>query len=479
MCTSSSGSSSSSGSCGVASKGSEDIAHLPDNHPHNALANRLSDSQQSAVGSPFLSSSSSLATSQPIQIMCESMKKQIVARAFYGWLAYCRHLQTVRTHLSELVQPLSSNQSTEGDDTMNEADALTENHQSVNNIRVDADENDHKPEHHRQAPTSTTSPVFPPLDESTWQQLQDSQGRIRDPTELLRRIYFGSCEHRLRHQVWPFLLGHYPYQSTREQRSEMDCNSLQDYELLMSEWLAVEAIVKQRDKESLAANLAKLSSGSSNSREDRDHGMSNEVFTDEEDEEDEEEEEEEEEKQEEEVEEEEKEKEEEEAGKGGDCDSNDQEHQMDTEEPTASNAGQQPNSISRNSSSSSRRPIRLQRKRKVMSSECSISSGNQILITNPSVDSSARSSTLDGREGGEEGLGEGDEAGLDSHFLSGIEEKEGQLSAPNSSCVSPASSNGGVYSVNHQESLISNKFHFRFNQTNFIAFRRNCWICSR
>lgn len=32
-----------------------------------------------------------------------------------------------------------------------------------------------------------------------------------------------------------------------------------EYERIMSEWLAVEAIIRQRDKEVIAANLAKLS----------------------------------------------------------------------------------------------------------------------------------------------------------------------------------------------------------------------------
>ena len=38
-----------------------------------------------------------------MQVLCETMKRQIISRAFFGWLEHCRHLRTVRTHLSGLV----------------------------------------------------------------------------------------------------------------------------------------------------------------------------------------------------------------------------------------------------------------------------------------------------------------------------------------------------------------------------------------
>lgn len=42
----------------------------------------------------------------------------------------------------------------------------------------------------------------------------------------------------------------------------VDLRCKQEYETTMSEWMAVEAIIRQKDRETMAANLAKLSSES-------------------------------------------------------------------------------------------------------------------------------------------------------------------------------------------------------------------------
>ncbi|KAI7813256.1 putative small G protein signaling modulator 1-like, partial [Triplophysa rosa] len=155
----------------------------------------------------------------PLKLLCDNMKSQIISRAFYGWLAYCRHLSTVRTHLSGLV----------------------------NHAIVEPD-----------VPTDG----YKGLTTEVWMKfLQDCS--TCEEKELLRLVYFGGVEPSLRKEVWPFLLGHYQFGMSEAERNEVDEQMRACYEQTMSEWLGCEAIVKQREKEQHAVALAKCSSGAS------------------------------------------------------------------------------------------------------------------------------------------------------------------------------------------------------------------------
>ncbi|NP_001091968.1 small G protein signaling modulator 1 isoform 4 [Homo sapiens] len=119
----------------------------------------------------------------PLKLLCDNMKYQILSRAFYGWLAYCRHLSTVRTHLSALV-----------------------NHMIVSpDLPCDAGQG---------------------LTARIWEQyLHDSTSY--EEQELLRLIYYGGIQPEIRKAVWPFLLGHYQFGMTETERKEssQSCSS--------------------------------------------------------------------------------------------------------------------------------------------------------------------------------------------------------------------------------------------------------------
>lgn len=55
---------------------------------------------------------------------------------------------------------------------------------------------------------------------------------------------------------------YFRFGSTAEQRIEQDTTYRRQYETTMSEWLCVEAIVRQRDREATAASIARLSEAS-------------------------------------------------------------------------------------------------------------------------------------------------------------------------------------------------------------------------
>jgi len=94
--------------------------------------------------------------------LCDTMRRQILSRAFYGWLAYCRHLKTVRTHLTSLVNPVSKIENSE---------------QLDKNLSL----------------------TF-----QSWAELflnRQQENLPIDKKEIYRRIYSGGCEPSIRKQV--------------------------------------------------------------------------------------------------------------------------------------------------------------------------------------------------------------------------------------------------------------------------------------
>ncbi|XP_067639628.1 small G protein signaling modulator 2 isoform X2 [Eurosta solidaginis] len=165
--------------------------------------------EQSGGESPLIQSNQTAS----IELVCSTMRRQIISRAFYGWLAYCRHLSTVRTHLSGLV-----------------------------NGRI--------------TPDLTADEEG--LTKEKWEELQ-VDGIVVNDIDVFRLVYFGGVQHDIRKEVWPYILGHYSFGSTPDEREKYDDTCKHYYETTMSEWLAVEAIVRQREKEKNAQAVAKLS----------------------------------------------------------------------------------------------------------------------------------------------------------------------------------------------------------------------------
>ncbi|XP_039526545.1 small G protein signaling modulator 2 isoform X1 [Pimephales promelas] len=175
----------------------------------------------------------------PLKMLCQNMKRQIVSRAFYGWLAYCRHLSTVRTHLSALVN-------------------------------------------HNMVPPDKPCEASGGLSKDVWSKYQKDCKNYKE-LELLRLVYYGGVEHEIRKEVWPFLLGHYKFGMDKKDMAQIDEKITARYQQVMREWKACEVIVKQREKEMQSAIFAKLSSGSSIDSHvlrliHRDSTISNEVF---------------------------------------------------------------------------------------------------------------------------------------------------------------------------------------------------------
>uniref|UniRef100_A0A5K3F980 Rab-GAP TBC domain-containing protein n=2 Tax=Mesocestoides corti TaxID=53468 RepID=A0A5K3F980_MESCO len=134
-----------------------------------------------------------------------TMQHQILARVFYGWLTYTRSIILIRNKLHTLVYP--------------------------------------------RCIMPKPPPIDPkPLTAEFWQKVRSSGGKTAHIRELYERIYFGGCDPDLRREVWPFLLGHYPWSASPAEIEDIDRRTHLAYERSVSEWLAAEAIIIQQHR---------------------------------------------------------------------------------------------------------------------------------------------------------------------------------------------------------------------------------------
>uniref|UniRef100_A0A914DVZ8 Small G protein signalling modulator 1/2 Rab-binding domain-containing protein n=1 Tax=Acrobeloides nanus TaxID=290746 RepID=A0A914DVZ8_9BILA len=164
---------------------------------------------------------------------CQTMRQQILSRAFYGWLSYCRHLKTIRTHLSCLV-----------------------NLKSID----DAGE------------------FVGPVNDEFWTKCRAEKSEEAFK-KFLRRVYLHGIEPHLRQKIWPYLLGLIEWHSEIDDMlPEMTSRFTTD----LKRWTEIEAEVIKKDNEAFQA--ARLRQSSNHCEPilppDRQQSITSDVFED-------------------------------------------------------------------------------------------------------------------------------------------------------------------------------------------------------
>lgn len=79
----------------------------------------------------------------------------------------------------------------------------------------------------------------PPLGPEEWATFLDGNGRVLDPKALQKRVFHGGLEPSMRKEVWKFLLGFYPFDSTAAERRALLEAKAEEYRVLKSQWESV------------------------------------------------------------------------------------------------------------------------------------------------------------------------------------------------------------------------------------------------
>ncbi|KAF5403686.1 hypothetical protein PHET_02955 [Paragonimus heterotremus] len=162
---------------------------------------------------------------QPISSLSnsvDSIKLTLLANLFYAWLAHCRYMKLVNTHLSGLVI-------------------------------------------HSSACYDQTDSSWEALNSKTWAErytsLSEEEKMHFDPTQIYQQIYHSGCDPTIRTQVWPYLLGLFKWSMTDMEKQDHMNKLSQHYWSKQAEWMSLQqSLEENKDYESVS--LTPLSSES-------------------------------------------------------------------------------------------------------------------------------------------------------------------------------------------------------------------------
>ncbi|XP_067830479.1 TBC1 domain family member 17 isoform X4 [Heptranchias perlo] len=77
------------------------------------------------------------------------------------------------------------------------------------------------------------------LTAAEWTKHLDPEGRVQDAAELKKKIFKGGLCHSIRREVWKFLLGYYPWDSTAEERKALVKQKTDEYFRMKLQWKSV------------------------------------------------------------------------------------------------------------------------------------------------------------------------------------------------------------------------------------------------
>uniref|UniRef100_A0A8C3J4L9 TBC1 domain family member 15 n=1 Tax=Calidris pygmaea TaxID=425635 RepID=A0A8C3J4L9_9CHAR len=86
-----------------------------------------------------------------------------------------------------------------------------------------------------------------PVSAEEWAKNMDSEGRILDVDYIKRLIFKGGLCHTLRKEAWKFLLGYFPWNSTKEERANLQKRKTDEYFRMKLQWKSVSEEQEKRN----------------------------------------------------------------------------------------------------------------------------------------------------------------------------------------------------------------------------------------